>query len=290
MKTTTFFKVLTHDLRPPLQGGAPLFKEGQIPFKLPKVLVDKSSKECSFGWNACRTPEQALHITSLWPDGHLARLFKVEVEDDLIVERGNKVRFPSGTLTEEITDLTEVLNKLHEPLGDIQEDLTQEVLKWIEALKRPNQDPDSVEACLQEALKARGLQGWKLERYRSIDAMHDCRIRNINRHLSTDMRPTWQAWESHATSVARQAWESVNICHPPKHLGGLKGDLLGIWSGTNVWPALMFWVAARKGWLEEGTPCWDPMLLTTGLRDAYRNGLDLVLPIRTKTLGWVMKG
>jgi len=47
--------------------------------------------------------------------------------------------------------------------------------------------------------------------------------------------------------------------------------------------ALIVEFAARKGWTNQ-----DPLLLTTGVRDAYENGLELVSPVAGGVLGYCM--
>jgi hypothetical protein len=42
--------------------------------------------------------------------------------------------------------------------------------------------------------------------------------------------------------------------------------------------------AALNGWVD-----YDPLLLTTGLRDAYRAGLAIAVPTGPDTLGWAME-
>jgi hypothetical protein len=41
--------------------------------------------------------------------------------------------------------------------------------------------------------------------------------------------------------------------------------------------------AALNGWIAD-----DPLLTTTGVRDAYRSGLAVVVPTGPDTLGWAM--
>ena len=48
------YKVLTHDLRPPVQGGGPVLPAGFVlPYQLPRIEVDASDNDCAPGWNAC---------------------------------------------------------------------------------------------------------------------------------------------------------------------------------------------------------------------------------------------
>jgi len=56
------YKVLTHDYRPPIQGGEPLLTANTpLPFTLPKIKLDESDNECGHsGWHYCEKPETAL--------------------------------------------------------------------------------------------------------------------------------------------------------------------------------------------------------------------------------------
>ena len=47
----TYWKLLTHDFRPPVQQGEPVWDGLTLPFQLPTVRLDASDVECSFGWN-----------------------------------------------------------------------------------------------------------------------------------------------------------------------------------------------------------------------------------------------
>ena len=85
------FKVFTHDLRPPVQGGEPVW-DGSLPFELPKVKVDRSDDECGEGWNFTARSQDALRIAGLWPNGRPSRLFAVETPRISVVVRGDKSR------------------------------------------------------------------------------------------------------------------------------------------------------------------------------------------------------
>lgn len=47
--------------------------------------------------------------------------------------------------------------------------------------------------------------------------------------------------------------------------------------------ALIVEYTALRGWVDR-----DPLLLTTGIRDAYRCGLGVAVPVAEGTLGWAM--
>lgn len=105
MTTTTrtiAYKVFTHDLRSPIQGGEPIW-DGKLPFTLPARTVDTSGKDCAEGWNAARLPHVALQIAGLWGNGHPSRLFRVETDME-IVERGEKLRASTWDILGEIHD------------------------------------------------------------------------------------------------------------------------------------------------------------------------------------------
>ena len=64
MTVTTGFKVLTYDLRLPIQGGAQVW-DGSLPYMLPPSELDRSANECAAGWNACADLHTALRIAGL---------------------------------------------------------------------------------------------------------------------------------------------------------------------------------------------------------------------------------
>ena len=66
------------------------------------------------------------------------------------------------------------------------------------------------------------------------------------------------AWDALDARVARDAWDARD--------------------------ALTVFYAAKKRWIKEPAD-----LLTTGLREAYANGLEIALPISSNKLGWSMK-
>ena len=69
-----YWRMTTHDLRPPVQGGPPIW-DGRTPYVLPRVDVDTTDGDCAAGWNACGEAETALRTAGEWPDGRPSRLF-----------------------------------------------------------------------------------------------------------------------------------------------------------------------------------------------------------------------
>ena len=84
------FKIFTHDLRPPIQGGAPVWN-GKLPFEFPTVELDESTDECGAGWNFVKDIKTGLKIARLWPTGRPSRVFSVEATGK-VVERCDKIR------------------------------------------------------------------------------------------------------------------------------------------------------------------------------------------------------
>lgn len=84
------WKILTHDYRPPLQGGDPVC-DGTLPYELPKVNLDRSDNECSHGWNFCREIRSGWKIAGMWRTGRPCKVIRVEALGDH-VERGDKLR------------------------------------------------------------------------------------------------------------------------------------------------------------------------------------------------------
>ena len=97
------YKILTADFCPPIQGGDPIWDGKTEPFRLPKVALDLSSAECSFGWNFTETPQQAFKIL-IEARRCLNGLVVVEVvglEDT--IKRGDKLRTSQLTIVRQLT-------------------------------------------------------------------------------------------------------------------------------------------------------------------------------------------
>ena len=113
-----YYKVLTHDLRPPIQGGEPLWADGGgYPIRLPAVVLDMSAGMCDQGWCACGGPHEALKIAGLWPDGWPSRLFAVRSESEWL-ERGCGLR-TAGPLIVEREMLMELCAKFGTSISEL---------------------------------------------------------------------------------------------------------------------------------------------------------------------------
>ena len=239
----TGYKILTHDNRPPFRGGDPLIPpEQSLPYTLPTVALDTSEDECAPGYHFCHTPEEAIRIVGLWPDGRPSRLYRVTATD--AIERGSKLRAATLTIEHEFTESEwrDAVAAFSAPFAPFVAEMAESQMLWREALARPHRDELAVETGLRAALEARGLSEWTLKRFQSA-------------------RVAWVAWDAW---VARDAW-------------GARG-------ARGAWDALAWEFAALSEW----TP-GDPQKLTTGIRDAYRNGLGIVIPTGPEELGWTME-
>ena len=181
------WKVFTHDLCSPIQGGEPVW-DGTTPWTTPPVTLDESRSECAAGWNFCRAPELALRIGGLWPDGWPSRLFVVEAESCL--ERGEKCRAVQLTVIRETTsaELHDAIVALSQPFAPHVFTMVAEQEAWRAALARPHHDSGAVETHLRAALARRRLD-WTLTQYPTVQATRDA----------------WTAWATMATRDARDA-------------------------------------------------------------------------------------
>ena len=273
--TPTFYKVLTHDLCPPLRGGDPLL-DGELPFTTPKVHLDLSGNECGRdgGWHFTDNLATAFRIAGLWPNGCPARAFEIEPADDAI-QRGNKWRASSVTFTREL-DLGDIEAGIYDLSRSLNfsrraKVMTKEQLAWYVALGRPEHDPDRVEEGLRKALKTRGL-AWDLRRFDLAWAARDA-------WDAWAARDAWDAWDARAAWAARDAWDAWAARDA--------WDAWDAWDARaawDAWAALMISYLARCGWID-----YKPDLLTTGIRDGYHHGLAVAIPTGPDELGWAME-
>ena len=258
------YKILTHDYRSPIQGGLPLWDGHTLPVDLPRVECDAGPDECAAGWNFVADEDLAhgFALVGLWPTGRPSIVLRVEAGPDAIC-RGRKCRSARLRLIEPATDavIDAAIDQLCAPFPHGAA-IAEETRRWRAALARPAYDPRRVEMALGEALAARGLS-WSLRRF-------------------ADSRDAWAARAAWAAGgdawAARAAWDAW--------AAGAAGAAWAARDAGAAWDAgagLVVFAARSTGWV-----AGDPLLLTTGLRDAYAAGLELALPTRPGELGWTM--
>jgi hypothetical protein len=273
----TAYKVFTHDLRSPIQGGDPVWV-GRLPYQLPGVEVDSGPRECAAGWNACRDPETAIKIAGLWPNGRPSRIFELQSSGP-VVERGQKMRAESWLILREL-EMAPVIRRLSKAFGDLADEMAAEQVAWHTALGRPRHNKRAVTDGLQLALGRRGLD-WQIRQYDSArDAWDawDARDARAARAAAWDARAAWAAWAARAARAARDARDALAAW-----AARAAWDARDAWDAWAAWAALVMHYAARRGWINH-----DPRLLSAGLRWAYRNGLGIALPTDSRELGWAM--
>ena len=279
-----FWKILTHDFRPPIQGGDPLCDGRTWPVKLPDVPLDRSSSECGVlgGWHFCRSIEAALKLGGMWPSGRPSAVVAVEPLGD-IIERGDKCRAASLRLLRTATDdeIADAIRRFSAMFAPHADRMAEEQIAWRAALSRPERNVAAVECGLRLALDARKL-GWSVKQFSARDARDAWATWNYAwnakavwdsasaasaardarddwndwsaRNYAWNAKAVWDSWAASAASAARDARDAITVCF-----------------------------ASLQGWI--GAPADT---LSVGLRDAYAAGLDCALPIAPNTLGWAM--
>ena len=278
------FKVFTNDWRSPIQGGAAIW-DGTIPFQLPKVNLDTSDRQCGTngGWHYCRDLAAALRIAGLWPNGWSALCVEVDPSTDAIT-RGDKSRASQLEIVRVLADveIQDAIRQLSEPFGKWADHMATEQWAWFEALRRLRRRNREVERALRRALKVRDLR-WSTRKYETTRATWAARDARDARDawVARAAWAAWAAWDAWVARDARDAWAAWDARDAR--------DAWATWAARDARDArdaraaLTVNYAATNGWVD-----LDPQLLTTGLRDAYLNGLGVALPAAENELGWAM--
>ena len=271
------YKILTHDYRPPIQLGAPIW-DGQVGAILPKTDLDRSDNVCGRGWNFCPSLATAFRIAGLWPNGWPSIALQVESMGD-VVERENKCRSEQllicGMCSED--EIKAAIAELSSVFAPHQNEMLEEQWAWRSALARDDLDETLIEANLQLALKERGL-AWSLKRYE--DARTAWAARAV--WAARDARDAWAVWDARAARAAWDAWDAWDAwaARDARAVWAAR-DARAAWDAWAAWDALTVKYTSLQGWVK-----YPPDLLTIGLRDAYRHGLDLAIPTSSLELGW----
>jgi hypothetical protein len=210
-------------------------------------------------------------------------LFRVEAIGE-VVERGDKCRAGKLRILEEITDVEPIIREFSSVFGEKYiEDMVREQLLWREALSRPFRDESKVEKGLKKSLEIRGLD-WKLRRFDLPVEVSAAWSAWDARYASADWyarsaNAAWNAWDAwnarsaSAASASSAAWSARSAW-----------DARSAWCAGSAWDGLTVYYASKRGWVN-----YESGLLTTGLREAYKNGLGVAIPIGEKELGWAME-
>jgi hypothetical protein len=284
------YRATTHDLRSPIRGGKPIW-DGSVPFRLPEVKCEYSSRQCAPGWYATQFPEEALIMASLWPDGFSARFWRVEAPDEIVVVREKKCRAPWWNIVKEesiavalVPIAQGILCQLAPDNLALRESLLIEMQAWHTALGRPTHDAARVKAGLRAALDARGLRSWSLQQYRSMPHV-------LSDNYTSGLRTAFDRWSWFYDNIL----EGVVFSHQEEYLSCnhyLLAWRLLAWrhhspsircSGEDAKRALVHWLFAQLGWVDSPAD-----LLARGLREAYHCGLAVVRPVDHNVLGWAM--
>lgn len=265
------YKVFTHDLCSPIQGGSPVW-DGTLPHELPMVKLDESQEECSYGWNFTRDIKTGLLIAGLWPNGRPSRVFSV-IPTGTIIEREDKIRSDKLTIVFEVKeeDINTAVYDFSVIFGDHRKHMTESQIAWRRALSRPHHDPAKIEECLAETLRARGLN-WNLKRFDTVQNVWHV----WNTWNAWDAPSAWNAWHIRDTWRVWDIWRTL--------------DALGNWNAWNVWDTqtvrdtltlvmIEFLILKKQVIIESDH-------LVESIRSAYENGLETVMPTGPNELGW----
>jgi len=171
----TFYKILTHDFCPPLQGGKPIWDGVTLPFQLPTVALDTHTViESSYGWHFVEDLAEGFKIAGLWPTGRPSVVLAVTPSADALA-CGTKRRASSLRLDRLATEaeIRAAVVRLSEGFGQHAERMAEEQQAWRTALARPAHDVATVETGLVAALRERGLRGWTTQSFESARAAWD---------------------------------------------------------------------------------------------------------------------
>ncbi len=300
-----FYKVMTHDYRPPIQGGDPIWSGADLPYTLPVVELNTGQHECAAGWNFTDNLATALRIAGLWPNGRPSAVFEVTPSSDAI-QRDDKWRSSQLVLLRQLeeAEIRDGVLEMSQVFGKHAAQMADSQMAWRAALARPERDEMAVQESLAVALAARGLD-WKLKRLAGVWDAWDA----WDAWTGWTAWAAWDVWDARGARgarAARAAWDvwstrdawDVKNAWDPQDIW----DDRDAWDPKDVWDnreareardvravcavgaALRVEFASLAGWIN-----YPANLLSTGLRDAYQSGLAVAFPAGPGLLGWVME-
>ena len=198
----------------------------------------------------------------------------------------------SAPLQESTKTTLEIL--FHEVFGDHATNILRELYSWHGALMRPHYNEDKVLRELRTALDCRGLDSWNLKRFETNNML----VRAVcEASWDYQKEARWHSW-TNPMDIAQNQWYfpvivNRTIIASERGLTALGADNNKVSDIYNVWVvdneahahapnAIIQYIAKEMGWLKT-TP-----MLSTGIREAYQNGLLKAMPIDLNELGYVM--
>ena len=289
----TYYKLLTHDLRPPIEGGDPIWDGKTLPFELPHRKHDTSGGDCGAGWNFVDDLAAGFRIAGLWPTGRPSRVLIVE-PDGGHVQRGEKYRSSHLTILREATEaeITEGIAKLSSVFGEHAKAMVEEQIAWRRYLARPAYDEGKVEAGLRRALMSRSLAHWQLRRFDSArDARDAWEARGVRGARDAGgAGAAWDAgdaWDARGARAAKDVWAAWAAWDARAAWGAWGArearEARAAWDARAARDALKHFYAVHAGWLDAPDDQF-----TVGIRDAYEHGLEIAIPVGQNVLGWAM--
>jgi hypothetical protein len=288
------WKVLTHNGRLPAPGS-PQVWDGTIRTGLPP---DRQGARA--GWSFQLELTSALRTSGLWPIGRPSVVVRVSVPVGQCYSHGETAYAPALLIERRATEeeVVSAIGDLSEMFNDYKHEMMNEQLAWRIALSRPTWDAATVASALREALCARSLGSWRLQRLASpalawrawaewaaaasleaLTARDDWGFRYALRAkrewFLKSVGATWKTWDPWTTTDAEYVSDATTE--------QFQIDLCAARAAYSANFALTLGFASCQQWLE-----LPPDLLTRGIRRAYEYGLGVALPISPRTLGWAM--
>lgn len=287
------YKVFTHDLRSPVVGGEPVWN-GQLPHQLPHVSVARS-ETCGTGWAATRSPVNAIHHAGLLPDGRPARVFMCYLEGeycettDILLPGHAKLRASSLLIDSEVPIEAVVEELAATTWGQYAGNMTHQLLRWMEALKRPLWSETIVGYSLYEALKLQGGGSMKVAALGDIPAVDQIQFQlkrmpvpppNVTRQHQVDFR---------APNGTRDVFPLVNDrMNQLSNLNFLTANT--VWSPAQIAGAYSAKCAIEHYYNVIRSPYYeDPEKLTHGIIDCYRWGMQEAVAVNPSAMVYTME-
>jgi hypothetical protein len=235
----------------------------------------------------------AIHAAGLLPDGKPARVFACyiegeygEVTDDLLPGH-NKVRCESLLLDAEI-QLEPIMEELAATAwGRYQNTMLYQLMRWVDALKRPLWCQEVVGYSLYEALKLQGGAKMKVGSFSDLSLLDQVQFHsrtpapkpNVTRQHQVDFRApngqrdTFPLVADRMNNLVGLSFLTANTTWQPRQIAG----------AYSAKAALEHYYNAIK------TDYGDPEKLTHGIIDCYRWGMEEAVAVNPSAMVYTME-